>query len=249
MDMTTIIVCFFVFLAGLIDSIAGGGGLISLPAYVAAGVPPHMALGTNKFSSSLGTTVATARFIKSGKVQYKTAVFSIIFAFVGSTIGANIALMIDEKVISYLMLILVPIVAVLTLRKKSQEIKEKNFTPVQLVLCSSAIGLFLGMYDGFFGPGMGMFLILANTHILGLDMITAAGNSKMVNLASNLAALLTFVINGNVMYSIAIPAAVCGIAGNYLGSGLAIKGGSKVMRPVMIVVVILLLGQIILDLM
>ncbi len=249
METTTIIVCFFVFLAGLIDSVAGGGGLISLPAYIASGLPPHMALGTNKFSSSFGTFTATMRFAMNGKLNYFTALFSIIFAFIGSYIGASLALMVDENAIRYLLIVAVPIVAIFTLMNKNMDApKKKDYTKLQTILLSATIGLFLGMYDGFFGPGMGMFLILANVNILGLNAVTAGGNAKLVNLSSNLAAVLRFILDGSVMYSVGIPAAICGILGNYIGSGLAIKNGSKIMKPVMIVVMILLLGQVVLDL-
>ncbi len=249
METTTIIVCFFVFLAGLIDSVAGGGGLISLPAYIASGLPPHMALGTNKFSSSFGTFTATMRFAMNGKLNYFTALFSIIFAFIGSYIGASLALMVDENAIRYLLIVAVPIVAIFTLMNKNMDApKKKDYTKMQTILLSATIGLFLGMYDGFFGPGMGMFLILANVNILGLNAVTAGGNAKLVNLSSNLAAVLRFILDGSVMYSVGIPAAICGILGNYIGSGLAIKNGSKIMKPVMIVVMILLLGQVVLDL-
>ncbi|MEF9983589.1 MAG: TSUP family transporter [Oscillospiraceae bacterium] len=247
--LTTVFVSFAVFLAGFVDSIAGGGGLISLPAYYAVGIPPHMALGTNKFSSTCGTAIATTVYLRNKSFHLPTAIFSVIFAFIGSTIGSKLTLFVDEIYLKYILLILVPIIAVFTLINKNfDKPKVKNFTKMQMTLLASLIGMFLGIYDGFFGPGMGMFLMLAYTTILGFDVLTASGNAKMVNLSSNLAATMTFIMSGNVVYKLAIPAAVCGIIGNYLGSKLAVKKGGKIVKPLVIVVMVLLLLKIGLDL-
>lgn len=246
---TIAFVCVAVFLAGFVDSIAGGGGLISLPAYYAAGIPPHMALGTNKFSSTCGTAVATYVYIKNKSYHLSTAIFSIVFAFIGGTIGSRLTLYLDEVYLKYILLILLPIIAIITLtNKKLDKPVEKNYSTAKQNILSSAIGLVLGIYDGFFGPGMGMFLMLAYTAILGFDMLTANGNAKMVNVSSNLAALTTFFLNGKIVFKIAIPAAICGIIGNYIGSHLAVKNGSKIIKPIMVVVMILLLVKIVLDL-
>ncbi len=242
-------VCIAVFLAGFVDSIAGGGGLISLPAYYAAGIPPHMALGTNKFASSCGTSIATLVYIKNKRFHLITAVISMICAFAGSTIGSRLALVIDEVYLKYVLLILVPLIAVFTVFNKNfDKPKEKNLTKTQTIFISCAIGIFLGIYDGFFGPGMGMFLMLAYTGLLGLDMLTASGNAKIVNLASNIAALTTFISNSKVVYSLAIPAAVSNILGNFIGSKLALRNGSKIIKPIVLVVMVLLLIKIAMDL-
>lgn len=246
---TVIFVCIAVFLAGFVDSIAGGGGLISLPAYYAAGIPPHMALGTNKFASSCGTSIATLVYIKNKRFHLITAVISMICAFAGSTIGSRLALVIDEVYLKYVLLILVPLIAVFTVFNKNfDKPKEKNLTKTQTIFISCAIGIFLGIYDGFFGPGMGMFLMLAYTGLLGLDMLTASGNAKIVNLASNIAALTTFISNSKVVYSLAIPAAVSNILGNFIGSKLALRNGSKIIKPIVLVVMVLLLIKIAMDL-
>ena len=246
---TIIFVCIAVFLAGFVDSIAGGGGLISLPAYYAAGIPPHMALGTNKFTSSCGTTVATLVYIKNKSYHLLSALVSMACAFIGSTIGSRLTLIVDELYLKYVLLILVPIIAIFTVFNKNfDKPKKKDLTQAQTIIISSCIGVFLGMYDGFFGPGMGMFLMLAYTGLLGLDMLTASGNAKIVNLSSNIAALTTFILNGKVVYALAIPAAISNILGNFLGSRLAIKNGSKIIKPIVLVVMILLLTKVAMDL-
>lgn len=233
-----------VFIAGFVDAIAGGGGLISLSAYYAVGLPPHLALGTNKFSSSCGTVVATARFMRTGNIQWQSAIFAVVGAVAGSALGARLALMLDEKYLQYVMIVLVPLVAVFVLFKKDFGVSAKELSDTRVRVYSVLAGFVIGGYDGFFGPGTGTFLTIIFTAVIGFDMVTACGNTKVVNLASNLAALATFVLNGNVNYRIGIPCALCGIAGCYLGAGLAIQKGTKVVRPVMLVVVVLLLLKI-----
>lgn len=237
-----------VFLAGFVDSIAGGGGLISLTSYLAIGLPSHMALGTNKFSSSLGTSIATYRFAKNKHIQWETAAFSFVGSLAGSAIGAQIALLIDERILSYLVIGIVPFVAVFLLLKKDIGEKEKQLSTARSAALAVLIGLIIGAYDGFFGPGTGTFLIMAFTSVLGLSLLKACGNAKVVNLASNIAALATFLFNGNVYFLLAVPCAACGILGNYLGAGMAMKRGAKVVRPMMLFVIVLLLVKIVWDL-
>lgn len=237
-----------VFLAGFVDSVAGGGGLISLPAYVAVGLPPHTALGTNKFSSVVGTGISTVQFAKNGYIMWGSAALAFIGALAGSAIGAQIALYIDERILTYMLMGVVPIVAVFLIVKKDFGITEKDLGTMKLSVYSMLSGLVIGAYDGFFGPGSGTFLIMVFTAILGLPLLTACGNAKVVNLASNIAAVITFAINGSIDYKIGVPCAVCGIVGNFLGSGLAMKKGTKIVRPMMLLVIGMLIVKIALDL-
>jgi uncharacterized membrane protein YfcA len=244
---TFFIVCPLVFLAGLMDSIAGGGGLISLPAYLISGVPTHLALGTNKLSSSVGTAVSTYRFCRNKYVDWLLAIPSIILAFIGSFLGANLALTVDEKIMKYLLLIILPIIAVSVLHKKSsietKSQKQLKRGMVYLIVCLSSF--LLGTYDGFYGPGTGSFLILIYTGIAKMDIKVASGNTKLVNLASNIAALVTFLLNGKIIFILGIAAAVFSIAGHYVGAGLAMKNGDKIIRPVILVVLIFLFIKVI----
>lgn len=241
-----ILICLLVFLGGFIDSIAGGGGLISLPAYTAAGLPMHLALGSNKLSSSLGTIFSTFRFMKSGKIHYKSALSSVIGALIGSFLGARAALALDDRYLRYCLVVLLPIIAVfiLTRRKFGEEEKSANLSSFRIVVYSILSGLIIGAYDGFFGPGTGTFLILIYTGIIGFNITVASGNAKLVNLASNIAAVAAFLASGNVLFAVALPAAVFGILGNWIGSGLAIKNGAKVIKPVLLFVLVLLLAKI-----
>jgi len=245
-----LIVCPFVFLAGLVDSVAGGGGLISLPAYLAAGLPPHMALGTNKFSSVFGTALSSARYYYNKKVALKTVSLSIVFALIGSALGARAVLLLDPVFLKFALLAVIPVIAVFVLKKKNfgDENKTDQLPAARTHVLSAVIGLVIGFYDGFFGPGTGTFLVFLYTGLLHCDLITATGNAKFVNLASNVAAVVTFLINGEVNFAIGIPAMACGVAGNFVGSGLAIKNGARVIRPMFIVALTLLIVYIARDL-
>ena len=180
-----------VFLGGLVDSIAGGGGLITLPAYYAVGIPAHMALGTNKFANSIGTLTALLRFLKEGQINIKVALVAALGALVGSPLGAQLAMALDEKYLNYILLGAVPVIAVLV-----------------------------------------------------LGIIKACGTTKVVNLASNVGALITYGMNGNVLVGIGIKCTIFAILGSWVGSGLALKNGAKIVRPIMIVAMLLLLLKI-----
>lgn len=241
-----IIVCPLVFLGGLIDSIAGGGGLITLPAYLIAGLPAHMASGTNK-CNAFGTLLATGRFLKRGDVHYPSAVSGAVGALIGAWVGVHINLVMPEQVLYYVMLAVVPVMALFLLLKRDfgQEDRSRELSRSQLMAMSLGIGLVIGGYDGFFGPGAGTFLMLAYTGLCKFDLLTASGNTKVANSASNVMSLVAFALAGQVMWSVAIPAGLCGIVGNYVGSSLALKGGAKVIRPVFFVVLILLLARLV----
>lgn len=245
------ILCPFIFLASFVDSIAGGGGLISLPAYYLTGLPAHFCLGSNKFSSCTGTLFSTGRFLRSGDFHLKTALTAASAALLGSFLGAKLTLFLNDRVLRIAMLILLPAAAVLIFWRGRQNTDRNAFDQVpetKAILFSILIGLIIGAYDGFFGPGTGTFLILAFTTILHFDMKTACGNTKIVNLSSNIAALATFITAGTIEYRLAVPAAVCSVAGHWIGSGLAIKKGAKFIRPVLLLVLILLFVKLLIDL-
>ncbi|NFT93871.1 sulfite exporter TauE/SafE family protein [Clostridium botulinum] len=244
-----LIICPLVFLAGIIDAVAGGGGIISLPAYIFAGIPIHMAYGTNKFASYIGTSISSIKFFRSGNIKIKSALLSAAGALIGSWFGAQIVLLLNEKYLNYCLIIILPIVSLFLLFNRNFGVKnKKQLSNKKLYILSFIIGLLLGAYDGFFGPGTGTFLVICFTGILGFNLITASGNAKIVNLASNFSALIAYILGGKVMFSIGIPAAVCAIAGNYLGAHLAIKNGDKIIKPIIFVAIGLLFIKVIFDL-
>ena len=246
--MTYLIVCPLVFLAGLIDSVAGGGGLISLPAYMAAGLPPLQAAGTNKLSACLGTVASTTRFVRDKKVDWKAGLFAALGAFPGSWLGALLQQHIPQDTVRLLMIVAIPLVAIVVLRKKDMNgrciVNDTFYRPMAF-----GIGLLIGFYDGLIGPGTGTFLILLFTMTLGMEAVMASGTAKIVNLTSNVAALFSYLTNqpDNVLFALALPAAVCGIAGNWLGASLTVKKGVGFIRYMLLVVLVLLLAKMVVD--
>ncbi len=240
----------FIFLAGLVDSIAGGGGLISLPAYVAAGLPMHAALATNKFSSACGTIFSTARYLHAKVIDLPVSLVSAALALVGSYLGTRAVLLLSGDFLRWLLLVVIPVIAVLTLIRRNFGHSDRSHEirlGIRLLLGGLA-GLLIGFWDGFFGPGTGTFLILVYALLMHYDFVVANGNTKVVNLASNLAALTAFLIAGKVWFPLAIPAAACGIAGNLIGSKLVVRKGNKLIRPIFVFALLLLLGRVAWDL-
>ena len=235
-----IIVCPMVFLAGFVDAIAGGGGLISLPAYLIAGVPTHMALGTNKMSSMMGTAIATGRFAKNGYIRF------IVAALIGSSIGSNLTLLVSDKILQYMMIVILPIVAFYVMRNKKMgdDSLAGTLPERKSFLIALASALIIGIYDGFYGPGTGTFLLLVLTGAARYTMKEAAGTTKAINLSSNVAAFVTFVIHGKIIYTLGLAAAICSILGNYIGSGLVMGNGQKIVRPLILVVLAILFVKI-----
>ena len=224
----------------------GAGGLISLPAYLIAGVPPHIALGTNKTSSSMGTVVSAAKLAKNGFVDRRTAIPGGLCAVAGAIVGATISLYVEDTVITHMMIVILPVVAFYVLRSRTLGESEKTgtLTGGRLIGAVCGIGLVMGIYDGFYGPGTGTFLLLLLTGLAHLDTRRAAGTTKVMNLSSNLAALATFLINGKVYYSLGLVSGLFCIAGHYIGSSLVVRGGRRVVRPMILVVLCILFGKL-----
>ena len=234
-----LIVLPLVFLASVVDAIAGGAGLISLPGYTVAGLNYDFASGNNKFSSTFGTLMATIRYSKSGKVLLRPALVTAALALPGSWLGTRAAMLLGGRVMHIFMVFAIPVVGVMVLLKGRSPETSRPVTPKQYPICA-AIGLAIGFYDGFFGPGTGTFLILLFTWLLGMDAVTASATAKPVNLASNIASLVTRIAAGNVLFALAIPAVCCSIAGGWLGAKLALTRGARLIRWVMLGVLALL---------
>lgn len=237
-----------VFCASFVDAIGGGGGIISVPIYLLTGLPTHFALGTNKMSSCIGTAASTFRYIKNGYVYWKLALPSIVFALVGSHLGTRLQLMMDEKYLQYLLLIVLPVVAFIILKQKKLPEQSGDISAwLQRTIVMSA-AFIIGIYDGFYGPGTGTFLLIIFCNLAKMDIRTASGNMKIVNLSSNVGGLLTSLMAGKVLVPIGLIAAAFSIAGHYIGAGFTIKNGSKIVRPVILTVLALLAVKIILEL-
>ncbi|MCR3757601.1 sulfite exporter TauE/SafE family protein [Clostridium felsineum] len=242
-----IIVCPLAFLAGFVDSIAGGGGLISLPAYIFAGIPIHFAIGTNKMSSCMGTIISTYRYAKDGYIKLKLGLLSAACALIGSPIGATLSLKISDRYFKILMLFILPITAFYVVNKSSLRDNKETLINYKTYAICMTIAFLVGIYDGFYGPGTGTFLILLLTGIAKLSLNKAAGTTKAINLASNISGLITFVISGKVILILGLVAGIFSILGNYMGAGYFTKSGVKVVRPVIIIVVAIFFVKILLE--
>ena len=218
--------------AGFVDSAAGGGGLISLPAYLFAGLPPHYTYATNKFSAACGTTFATASFFKNGAMNLKVGILAAIGSFAGSALGAHIVLMLSDEVLQMMMFIILPIAAVVILWRRNLPDENRDDGTLNLKKALLALGIGLG---------------IAFTSLMGFDLRTANGNAKVLNLASNYASLFTYLSSGLVVFPVGIPCAISNIVGNIIGSHFALRKGAKFIRPMMLVVLVLLLGKLITD--
>lgn len=242
---TFLIVCPLVFLGGLVDAIGGGGGLISLPAYLLAGIPAHMAIATNKLSSAAGTTITTVRFIKNKLVNLTLAVPGIAAALAGSFIGARFSLLTDERILKIVILPVLFVAAIFVMNKKWFGKEYENFKISKRTLLAVTLSaFFIGMYDGFYGPGTGTFLIVALNVFAHLDIKKANAEAKVINLTTNITSLTVFLFGGQVIWQLGLAGAVCGIIGNYIGSSLAIRQSEKITRPIILCVLFLLLLKI-----
>ena len=241
-----LIVCPLLFLAGLVDAIGGGGGLISLPAYLLAGLPVHRAIATNKLSSACGTALATFRFIREGLVNWKIAVPTILCAMAGSSLGANLSIRASESAMENILLAVLPVVAFIVLNPKIFRDHDAGETVLNKKLWITALvsAFVVGIYDGFYGPGTGTFLIIAFTVFAKLDIRSANAQAKVINLTTNITSLTIFLLSGQTVILLGLVTAACNMAGNYVGAGLAMRGGGKITRPVILLVLVLLFLKI-----
>lgn len=230
--------------AGFVDAVAGGGGTIALPALLAAGVPPIAALGTNKMQSVVGTMAAAFTYWRGGFVSLRTLVIPIIATYAAAVAGAFVVKQVDTSVLNVAVpvaLIAVAIYFVFAPRLSDDDRHARLSWPVFVPL----MGAVVGFYDGIFGPGTGSFLTIGFVALFGLGITRAAGNTKVLNLTSNLGALTLFIPAGDVVWPAAIAMAVGQVAGGYLGARTGIRFGAKLIRPVVVVVTLVLAGKLI----
>ena len=249
-----IILCPLIFIAGMLDAIVGSGSLIALPAYMAVGLPPHFAYGTNKFANCFGTITSALRYIKNKRFDLKSVLLFSIICMIGSFIGSKTTLYLDDKFLKYILMFLLPILVILlVVRKKDKkdilEVSEDSepISKIKLVILSLVLGLTMGFYGGFLGVGITSFLILVFINIFKISSIKACGNARIVNGGINIVAMTTFLISGKVNFIVAIPAAISAILGNYIGAGLAIKKENKIIKPLFVIIFIILFIKLILE--
>ena len=234
------------FLAGIIDAVSGGGGLLTLPTFLLLGFPVHLIAGTNQCSCCAGSLISLGRFAKSGRIYWKTAAISAPVSLLGSILGARLNLWIPERYLQIMMMVLLPIAAATLLlnRDFGLENRSDELTTGQQVAVALLIGLIWGTYTGFYGAGSGTFILLSFALLNKLDLVTASGNTKVCSSVASLTAAITYALSGAVVWQVVLPAALLNILGNYIGAGLALHKGAKVIRPMFFVVLLMLLVRL-----
>ena len=234
------------FLAGLVDAVVGGGGLIQIPSLFAAypQALPATVFGTNKMSSICGTLAATARYLKQVRVPWRLAIFAAVSAFVFSFFGAMSVALLPKAWARPLVLVLLVAVATYTFLRKDFGAEDRGLAYGRAHLAGALLlGAGIGFYDGFFGPGTGSFLLFLFVRFFGLDFLRATSAAKIVNLSTNAAALLYFGPTGHVLWMLALSMALCNVAGAQAGSRLAIRHGSGFVRKLFLGVVVVLITK------
>ncbi len=235
-----LLLCGFSFLAGLIDSIAGGGGLIQLPALfiVFPNLPVAQLLGTNKLSSIAGTSIASLQYARHIDINLKATLPATAAALVFSFLGARTVTLLNPDIMRPVILFMLVFIAVYTfVRKDFGALHVPKLIHRWQFIVSVVTGAAIGFYDGFFGPGTGSFLIFIFISVFGFNFLSASASSKIINFATNLSAVLYFAFTNNVLYRIALPMAICNILGSIVGTRLAILKGSRFVRVFFLVVV------------
>lgn len=231
------------FIAAFIDSAVGGGGLISLPALLMTGMPPNIALGTNKMASVMGSLTSTLTFLRSGKINFHLVKYLFPIDFAGSMLGVYAVQQIPPNFLKPLVVVMLVLVTIYTILKKDwgAESTYGGMTK-RVALLSGLTAFILGFYDGFFGPGTGSFLIFSFL-LIGFDFVVASGNAKALNFASNIAAVLSFGYLGAINYMYGIPMGISMIFGAMAGSRMAISKGAAYVRPMFIAMSAVLIGK------
>jgi len=244
-----IFVCFGVFAAGFVDSIAGGGGCISVPVYMLTGLPMQNVYACNKLTAAVGTTFASINYIKNKSVNWLVAIISAVFAVIGARIASVIFINVSSDTMKKIVLIVLPFVAAfLLLRRGYGENSGFEELPKKKVWVIAALtGLFISFYDGMVGPGTGTFAIMIFSSVLKIDLKKASGTAKIFNLASNYSSAISFMAAGYTIWPLALLTTVFGIAGNVIGAKLALKYDAKFIRIMMSVAIVLLLFKLATD--
>lgn len=250
-DITVLALCLAGFGAGFVDAIAGGGGLVTVPSLMQTGLAMPLVLGTNKGQAVFGAVASFVTYYRKGALDKSRITISFIAAFVGSLLGARLLLWMPSKPLKPLVLALLvfAMVAVLIPRKAravAPEFASEKASPRPPIAAwiLATIALALGAYDGFFGPGTGSILIALYMRVCGDEATRASGNAKVANLASNLAAMLTFAWRGDILWHIALPMALANALGATLGARAAIHVGASLVRFVLVAVVLTMLAKL-----
>lgn len=245
-SFTLLLICFVAFfIAGFVDSIAGGGGLITMPVLLLVGLPAHYTLGTAKLASCLGSVTALWTFWQKGQVIKQVVILGVITSFLGAALASGLTLLISNENMTLIMIFMLPLGLVLSLFCGALKLTDGELPQKGLFWRVSLIGLTIGAYEGFFGPGAGSFFLIGIHLLLKAGLVKASGTAKAFNIAGNLGAVTTFASAGTLIYSLAIPCALASVLGNRLGALYAVKVGAKLVRNILYVVLFMLLISLI----
>ena len=242
-----LLLCLFSLLAGFIDSVVGGGGLIQIPAMLILlpGAPVATILGTNKFASCAGTTIAVQRYARHVAIDWPTVLPAAITAFAFSFLGSRTVTLLNPAFMRPIVLVLLILVAIYVFFVKDLGlIHQPRHAPKKAKWLGVLIGAGIGFYDGFFGPGTGSFLIFAFVGVFGFDFLSASASAKVINWATNIASVIYFGWSGNIIFQYAVPMAVCNVLGATVGTRLALAKGSRFVRIFFLVIVCALIAKL-----
>ncbi len=232
--------------AGFVDSIAGGGGLITLPALLLSGMTPVEAVATNKLQGTFGVAAATAGFARAGHIDFKSLAPLVATTGVGAALGALLVGTLDQQALATAMpfaLIAVAVYFAIAPRLR----RNKTSAPIAMRTFALAVAAPIGFYDGFFGPGTGSLFALGFVSLAGLGLLQATANTKVLNLTSNLVSLVIFVVTGHIVYAIGLPMALCQAAGAWIGTHTAMKHGERIIRPLLVIISVAVALRLLLD--
>ncbi|TAH27300.1 MAG: sulfite exporter TauE/SafE family protein [Cytophagales bacterium] len=242
--ITIILLIVLSFVAGFIDAVVGGGGLIQIPALLISlpKTPLPTILGTNKIAALAGTSISAVQYAKRIKFNYKLLLAISICAVLTSFLGAKVVSLINVNTLKPVILVVLIAIAIYTFLKKDLgAVQTKNLSFHKQLIYGVLIGLIVGFYDGFFGPGTGSFFVLGFVVILGFEFVQASAYSKVINCMTNISALIVFIRQGNYLLELAIIMSVSNITGNFIGTRLALKKGNTFVRTIFLVIVTLMI--------
>lgn len=240
-----LICCAAFFIAGFVDSIAGGGGLITMPVLLLLGLPAHYTLGTAKLSSCLGSLTALITFWRKGAVIKEVVILGVITSYLGAAGASGVTLLLSNELMTIIMIFMLPLGLLISLFCGALKLDDQPLPKKGLWWRVSAIGLSVGFYEGFFGPGAGSFFLIGIHLRLHAGLVKSSGTAKAFNIAGNLGAVTTFASAGTVVYALAVPCAIASILGNHLGAAYAVKVGPRLIRNMLYVVLFMLLVSLV----
>ena len=234
LSLSTLVIIGGYFFGGMVDSICGGGGLIMVPALLTTGMPPHMVVATNQLAGVAGCGTALYRYARNGNLNLRASLYALPFTLIGAVLGSNLNLIMNEHTLKTVMVVLLPVLAIFTLLKMnfSDEDRSAGISRRRLMVGTAAVGLIVGTYHAFYGPASGAFFLMGFAMVLQCGVLKANGNARFQLVPCNLLAGLIYAYSGYFCWK-AILVSTCGyVAGNWVGAGLAMRNGARVIRPV-----------------